>query len=155
MNIMKGYLLAFLFALIGCDLLAQSGMSPAREVHISARADDSGQVPHASVAPRPTAPANLEISDVSFSDQYGNSNSVLDANEEAEISFTLSNLGKGNAHAMAANISPLNQRSGAGMVARKQLGDLIAGQSMMITLPLRGIPLLISGKVELEIRVEE
>ena len=68
-------------------------MSSAKEVDIS-------------TTPRPRAPANLEISDVTFSDQYGNSNSILDADEEAEIRFTLSNVGKGNAHGLPRMSSP-------------------------------------------------
>ena len=75
---MNRYLHVFLFALISFELLGQSGRSPVKEVNISK-------------TPARIGPANLEISDVAFSDQYGNSNSVLDANEEAEISFTLSN----------------------------------------------------------------
>jgi hypothetical protein len=139
---MKRYLYIFLFALINFELLGQSGWSSTKEVNIS----------NTSV---PTAPANLEISDVAFSDEYGNSNSVLDANEEAEISFILSNRGKGHAHALAADVTPLSLIKGLGLLVKQQIGDLFAGQSMRIALPIKGISFLETGKAELEIRVEE
>jgi hypothetical protein len=130
-----------LLLIIVCfELLGQSGWSPAKEVNISK-------------APARRAPANLEISNVAFSDEFGNSNSILDANEQAEISFTLSNLGKGNAHSLAADIVPMVK--GIELLFKKELGDLFAGHSMHITLPIRGVPFLESGQAELEIRVEE
>ena len=137
---MKRYVYAFLSVLISSELLGQSGWSPTKEVNITK-------------TPSRTAPADLEISDVAFSDEYGNSNSVLDANEEAEISFTLSNLGKGNARDLAADVVPLIK--GIELLFRKELGDLFAGQSMRIALPIRGVPFLETGKAELEITVEE
>ena len=75
--------IAFLFALISLELYGQAGVSPAREVNITARSERSAtKEVDISTILRPKAPANLEISDVTFSDQYGNSNSILDANEE-------------------------------------------------------------------------
>lgn len=153
---MNRYLPVFLFTLLSFELVAQTGLSPTKEVNISARSDwNSDRTVDASNTPRPTAPANLEISEVSFSDVSGNGNSILDANEEAEITFTLSNRGTGVAHRLAADIIPMNSKSGVELLFKKQLGDLSAGQSVRISLPIRGIPLLESGKAELEIRVEE
>lgn len=153
---MNRYLAASLFALISFELVGQSGMSPTKDVNISARSNwNSAGDLSPSKTPRPTAPANLEISDVAFSDHSGNNNSILDANEDAEISFTLSNLGKGNAHAMAADVVPMTLKQGIELQFKKQLGDLFAGQSVRISLPIRGIPMLESGKAELEIRIEE
>ena len=137
---MKRNVYLILFTLVTFELLGQSGWSPTKEVHISK-------------TPARSAPANLEISDVAFSDQFGNSNSVLDANEDAEISFTLSNLGKGNARSLAADVIPLMK--GIELLFKKELGDLFSGQRMRIALPIRGVPFLESGLAELEIRVEE
>ena len=139
---MDRYLYIFLFALISFELLGQSERSTVKEANMS-------------TAPARTGPANLEISDVVFSDEYGNSNSVLDANEDAEISFTLSNFGKGNARALAADLIPLNPMKGIELLLKKHLGDLFAGQSMRIALPIRGFSFLPTGSAELEIRVEE
>ncbi|HTE28749.1 MAG TPA: caspase family protein [Chryseolinea sp.] len=139
---MTRYVYVVLFALVSFELCGQAGWSTDKEVNIAKSA-------------APTGPANLEISDVAFSDVDGNSNSVLDANEKAEISFTLSNLGKGNAHALAADLIPLNQIKGIALLFKKQLGDLFAGKSMRIALPIRGVPFLETGKAELEIHVQE
>src|SRR5918995_6254253 len=151
---MKKYIPTFLFALISLELFGQCGWSRAKEVDISARSESSpAKDVGISQTPKPTAPANLEISDVTFSDHDGNQNSILDANEEAEIQFTLSNLGRGSAHALAADVR--NLMNGVELLFRKQLGDLFAGQSKRISLPIRGVPLLENGKAELVIRVEE
>jgi len=139
---MKKYLYLFLFVLISIELLGQSARSPVKEVNISK-------------APLRWAPASLEISDIAFSDEHGNSNSVLDANEEAEISFTLSNLGKGNANALAADVTVVNTIKGIELLVKKQLGDLLAGQSMRVALPIKGISFLQTGQAELEITIEE
>src|SRR5262245_35275910 len=124
---MMKYFYLFLFVIISLELQGQSARSPIKEVNISKD-------------PLRKAPANLEINNVTFSYVYGNSNSVLDANEEAEISFTLSNLGKGNAHSLAADVVPLIK--GIELLFKKELGDLFAGQSMRIALPIRGVPFL-------------
>ena len=137
---MKKIIYLSLFTFLTFELMGQSGWSPTKEVYISK-------------TPARSAPANLEISDVTFSDEYGNSNSILDANEEAEISFTLSNRGKGNARSLAADVVPLMK--GIELLFKKELGDLFSGQSMRIALPIRGIPFLQTGKAELEITVEE
>ncbi|HYI77452.1 MAG TPA: caspase family protein [Chryseolinea sp.] len=151
---MKKYIPTFLFALISLELFGQSGWSRAKEVDISARSESSpAKDVGISQTPKPTAPANLEISDVTFSDHDGNQNSILDANEEAEIQFTLSNLGRGGAHSLAADVR--NLMNGVELLFRKQLGDLFAGQSRRISLPIKGVPLLENGKAELVIRVEE
>jgi hypothetical protein len=120
--------------------VGQSGWSSTKEVNISRSSF-------------PNSPANLEISDVSFSDQFGNNNNILDANEDAEITFMLSNHGAGRARGLAASMVP--RMRGIQLRGGKQLGDLLAGHSMRITLPIRGVPLLETGKAEVEIRVEE
>src|SRR5688572_20095303 len=149
------YIPTLLFALVTFEILGQSGWSRAKEVDISARKSETSAAKEVDISatPRPTAPANLEISDVTFSDKDGNSNSVLDANEDAEIEFTLSNRGKGNAHALAADV--MNMMQGVQLLFKKHLGDLIAGQSVRIALPIRGVPLLETGKAEMVIRIEE
>lgn len=153
---MNRTILAFLLALINFELSAQVGASPTKEVYVSKRppltqAKDAG----ISGTPKPTAPANLLISDVTFSDQSGNGNNMLDANEEAEIRFSISNLGKGNAHALAADIVSISQTAGIQLLFNKELGDLGAGEHKQVALPIRGISLLESGKAELEIRIGE
>ncbi len=140
-ELMERYLHIFLFALISFELPGQSAPSTVHEGNITSAAARTG-------------PANLEISEVAFSDESGNSNSVLNANEDAEISFTLSNRGSGHARALAADLIPLHPMKGI-VLLKKHLGDLFAGQSMRIALPIRGISFLPTGRAELELRVEE
>ena len=137
---MNRYIYLLLFVLVNYNLLGQSARSPVKEVSILK-------------SPLRWAPANLEISDVAFSDQSGNNNNILDANEEAEISLTLSNKGEGNAQTLAVDV--VSFVKGIELLFKKELGDLFAGQSMRISLPIRGIPLLKTGLAELEIRVDE
>ncbi|MGC3946493.1 MAG: caspase family protein [Chryseolinea sp.] len=144
-----------LFALISFELAAQVGASPTKDVYISRAPKKGTEVISFSGTSKPTAPANLTISDVTFSDQSGNGNSMLDANEDAEIRFTLTNTGKGNARAMAADVVPINIKDRIQLLFDKNLGDLPAGSSVQVTLPIRGISLLESGKAELEIRIGE
>ena len=51
--------------------------------------------------------------------------------------------------------SRLNPMKGIELSFKKHLGDLFAGDSMHIALPIKGVPLLETGKAELEIRMEE
>jgi hypothetical protein len=48
--------------------------------------------------PKPIAPANLMVSNITFSDTGGNNNNILDVGEDGYIIFTLSNKGKGDAY---------------------------------------------------------
>ena len=146
-----------ILVLVGFELVGQSGWSRAKEVNISAHKTESSAVKEVNISKtsRPTAPAYLEISEVTFSDQFGNNNNILDANEEAKISFTLSNTGKGDAHSLSTDVVLLNFNEGIELLFEKELGDLSAGQNMRITLPIKGVPLLETGKAELEIHVEE
>jgi hypothetical protein len=139
---MNRFFTTILFFIISFEIFGQSGASSAKEVNISKTV-------------KRKAPANLEISDVTFSDQNGNGNSVLDASEEAEIRFNLSNVGKGNAEGLSVNVDPMSIGKGIELLFQKQLGDLLAGQSMRIALPIRGVPVLETGKAELIIRIEE
>ncbi|MEJ1240262.1 caspase family protein [Chryseolinea sp. T2] len=144
-----------LFVLISFELVAQVGASPTKDVYISRAPKSTMKDVSILDASRPTAPANLTISDVTFSDLSGNGNSILDANEDAEIHFTLTNTGKGNAHSLAADVVPINLKDRIELLFDKDLGDLSSGKSIQVTLPIRGITVLESGKAELEIRIGE
>jgi len=144
-----------LLALISFELAAQIGSSPTREVYISRVPKKGTEVISFTGSSRPTAPPNIKISDVTFSDDSGNGNSMLDADEEAEIRFMLTNAGKGNARSMAADVVPINIKDRIELLFDKKLGDLAPGESIQVTLPIRGISLLESGKAELEIRIGE
>ncbi|MFM1757295.1 MAG: hypothetical protein RL621_2292, partial [Bacteroidota bacterium] len=81
-----------LFAItLGKTSLAQSGQSQFKEVKLYG-------------VPKPVAPANLVVSELTFSDARGNLNNALDANETAEIAFVIENNGQGDAYRVKVSI---------------------------------------------------
>ena len=132
----------FLFIVAVLVAFSQSGKSPIKEVYISK-------------TPKPTAPANLVVSTIAFNDSRGNNNQLLDANEEAEIKFNLSNNGKGDAYNLMAQVNEVNRINGIQFSKTKVIGNLIANKEISITIPLSGTMQLESGKAEFEILIEE
>lgn len=121
---------------------SQTGSSTFKEVYISK-------------IPRPTKPAYLIVSDITFTDRQGNNNQLLDANEIAEIKFTLSNKGQGDAFNLLATVKEKNQVRGVEYPKQKNSGDLKAGKEMVITIPISGQMQLESGRAEFEILITE
>ena len=100
--------ITFLFALISFELLGQAGVSPAKEVNISP--GRNGVPPRKSTSRKPQDPRHLPTSKSAMLLFLTNTEIAIVSlmpNEEAEISFTLSNVGKGNALALAANVVPI------------------------------------------------
>ncbi len=87
---MKKIIFLFIILIISLPTFSQSGRSELKSVYISK-------------IPKPTSPPNLIVSDISFDDHLGNNNSMLDANEKAELKFTISNEGKGEAYNLKVN----------------------------------------------------
>lgn len=139
---MKTSFITLLLIAIGFHALSQTGRSPSKEVYISK-------------IPKPTAPANLEIKSITFSDQFGNRNNILDAGEKAEIGFTLSNLGKGDAYNLVAEITSISAVSGVEYSKKYQIGNLITGKSTLVKIPVSASMQIESGKSELEIQIKE
>ena len=79
---------------ISFNIFGQSSKSPVREVYISK-------------VPKPIAPAILDVKELSFYDQSGNANKMLDAGETAHIGFVLSNLGQGVAYNLVAELTAI------------------------------------------------
>ncbi|MEI6749714.1 MAG: caspase family protein [Bacteroidota bacterium] len=131
-----------LFLLIATQAFSQTNKSSVKEVYISK-------------IPKPTAPAYLIVSAINFSDRHGNNNQLLDANENAEIKFTLSNKGKGDAYNLVAKINETNQVKGIEYQNEKIIGNLQAGKDLILSIPIAGSMQLESGKAEFEILVKE
>jgi hypothetical protein len=104
---------------------------------------------------KPTAPANLIISDVDFSDIKGNSNSILDAGEKAEISFKVSNTGKGNAYQLQVEIIDENQISGISFKNLPKGIDLAAGSSIFFSIPISASSSLQDAQAKFKLKVKE
>jgi len=139
---MKKTFVICLTTAIAFQAMCQSGKSPVRDVYISK-------------VPKPTAPANLEITLVTFSDQKGNRNNILDAGEVTEIGFKISNNGKGDAYNLIAEINLLNPINGLEYVKKQQLGNVPSGKSNIVGIPVSATMGLVSGNAEFEILIKE
>ena len=87
--------------------------------------------------PRPTAPAELHITDLKFSDALGNQNELLDAEEAVEVRFTLVNRGRGNAYRTRLQVESTVPIREVTYAATQEIGDLAAGQSRPVVLKLQ------------------
>src|ERR1035437_6420585 len=121
---------------------SQSNKSAVKEVYISK-------------IPRPTAPAYLIVSAITFSDKQGNNNKLLDVKENAEIKFTITNKGKGDAYNLVAKIAEKNQIKGLLFSETKIIGNLQSGKDITVIVPVSGTMQLATGKAEFEILVKE
>ncbi len=133
-------LLNFLF--LSNILIAQTGKSKFKYVTLN-------------TIPRPKAPANLIIYDVSFNDDEGNKNKILDAEENAEIKFTIENKGQGDAYAIFAQIEDGKKVKGTQIPSNYKIGDLLAGAKKNIIIPIRGLQELETSSPDLNIKVFE
>lgn len=104
---------------------------------------------------KPTAPANLEVSSISFNDQIGNENNALDADEEVEIEFELSNTGRGEGYCLVAETTLLTQLPGLEYQGKILLGNLGSQQKMKVRIPISSNLGLQSGKADFEIIIKE
>jgi WD40 repeat protein len=111
--------------------------------------------PNASSVPKPNAPADLEVSNIIFNDSKGNGNNILDADERAEISFTLSNNGKGVAYNLLLEIDELNNIKSIQFDKTQRLGNLAAGKSKTIKITLSSGRSLQSGKAKFKVKIKE
>ncbi len=105
--------------------------------------------------PKPSAPADLIVSNIIFNDQKGNNNQLLDANENAEIKFTILNNGKGEAYNLVAEIEEVNNVRGIQFLKEQTCGNLIPGKEMPICIPVSGNMQLGSDKAEFQITIRE
>lgn len=105
--------------------------------------------------PKPSAPANLDISSVKFVDSLGNNNQLMDARESAFIQFLIANTGKGDAYQLKAIIGITQSITGLNLPNTFNIGDLLAGQSTIVNIPVNGSIQLISAKAEVTINIKE
>ncbi len=117
--------------------------------------DKAVEVWEISSVPKPTAPANLEVKSILFSDQNGNRNNILDANEKANIGFVVTNSGKGNAYNLIAEIKTLNTINGVEYSNQNPIGNLASGESAVVNIPTSGTLNVESGTVDFEIQIKE
>jgi hypothetical protein len=132
-----------LFAItLGKTSLAQSGQSQFKEVKLYG-------------VPKPVAPANLVVSELTFSDARGNLNNALDANETAEIAFVIENNGQGDAYRVKVSIVDSANVKGVNYLKEIPVGTLPVGKKINIVIPITGTTDLVSSKTNFGISITE
>jgi hypothetical protein len=102
---------------------------------------------------KPSAPPKLTTQSISFSEDSGNG--LLDANEKSKITFEVVNEGKGDAHNLTARLKPIKSVNGLDYSKQVSLGNLKAGKSLSVSIPLVAALNIESGSVEVEIEITE
>lgn len=130
-----------------CNLTAESSYKPINEVK-------EKPVDVVSI-PKPTAPVNLIISNISFNDKNGNNNKILDANETADLSFQITNNGKGDAYNLVAEISDIANLKGIQFSNEFKIGNLASGKETTVIVPIVGTIKLETNSDKLRVIVKE
>jgi hypothetical protein len=142
------YITTFIFVFASVfRLFSQAGSSPVKEVNFSSSPTTS--------IPKPKAPANLIITEISFNDAGGNNNKILDAGENAEILFRVENKGSGKAYSLKAEIKDPKNSKGLELISEFPVGDLDAGKQTTVSVPFSSNSSLSSGKADLEVLLKE
>ncbi len=101
-----------------------------------------------------TIPPNLQVLDLSFKDE--NENQIINYKESCEISFTISNSGKGPASNIAVLVKQNNANiKGLSFQDSIALGDLGPEQKVPVTVPIRSTGIQQSDMSEFMIEVVE
>jgi hypothetical protein len=137
----KLFTVIFLFGTT-INVIAQSGTSKFKFVKLNS-------------IPKPTAPAKLVVSEVTFFDDAGNKNKMLDAEEKAELKFTIENTGSGDAYAIEAIIEDNKKVKGLEITKNYSIGDLPSGKKINVTIPITGLTELESSNPDLGIKIIE
>jgi len=104
--------------------------------------------------PKPTAPANLVISDITYKDNKNNNNNVLDAGEHSEIEFKLSNTGKGDAYNVIVKCEETNGLKGIS-IENKTIGTIKSGEAKEISIAINSTLELITSQTNFKIEATE
>jgi len=105
--------------------------------------------------PKPKLPAVLEVANIRFVDSLGNNNNLLDPNEKAEIKFTLSNQGKGDAYNIIIELKALNAVTGIEYTAKQTVSRLSSRKEIIVIIPLRSNAELAMGDANFRIKITE
>ncbi len=143
-NYMKANYFLFFIAFIGISQLgfSQSAKSEFKQVKLLG-------------VPKPMAPANLVVNDLVFSDARGNSNNALDANETAEIAFTLENTGQGDAYRVLVIIQDSANVKGVSFLKEIPIGTLPSGKKTNIVVPITSTTDLASATANFTFKITE
>jgi hypothetical protein len=108
--------------------------------------------------PKPVSPPNLVVDNILFKEVNGNGNRILDVNENAEITFTIENIGKGIAYQIQIEMIDIAMISGIDYYNSQSFDycfEILPGKSKNFTIPISGEFQLDSGKANFEILIKE
>jgi len=100
-----------------------------------------------------SSPPDLIISNLEFNDF--NSNNLLEANEQATISFNIKNIGEGSAYGIIIQIDDKNNIHGLNYDRNKQINILKPQSVNIVTIPLSGSMSLATGESVFSILISE
>lgn len=101
----------------------------------------------------PPEPPEFNITNFEFVDNNGNS--VIDANEESELKFTLSNTGLGDGNNLIAHFSSTGSSQGINFLTTKEIGNLPAGEKIEISHNFSSTMNTIDGKIIFSLYIED
>ena len=111
------------------------------------------EVPINDVNTKISAPPSLMVDNLEFNDF--NSNNLLEANEQATISFNIKNIGKGSAYGISIQIDDANNIQGLNYDRNKQINILKPQSVNIITIPLSASMSLATGESVFSITISE
>jgi uncharacterized caspase-like protein len=137
------FFLLTLISIIGSSVAQVQSESGFKKVYISK-------------IPKPSAPAQLNVSSISFSDQLGNNNKALDAGETGEMKFTISNKGKGDAYGLTVR---LKQEEGVidgiSFDRNVDVEKLLSGESYTCVIKVKANSSIPSSKANFKVEITE
>jgi hypothetical protein len=105
--------------------------------------------------PKSGGPVDLRVTEITFNDSKGNSNDILNPNENGEIKFTLTNKGRGHAYAMVVRVREINNLKGIEFSEKATWASLPEGRSTIITIPVHATGKVETGAATFRIRISE
>lgn len=105
--------------------------------------------------PKPVAPAKLVIKDLQFNDANGNNNQAIDANEEGQITFNLSNEGKGEAYETEVITDLKTQLPGITIGTVKKIDLIKPGETKKISMNISADRTIENNEINLSIQALE
>jgi hypothetical protein len=126
-----------------------------KKIYVRTWIDDKmiEEVPINDVNTKISSPPSLMVDNIEFNDF--NSNNLLEANEQATISFNIKNIGKGSAYGISIQIDDANNIQGLSYDRNKQINILKPQSANVITIPLSTSMSLATGESVFSITISE
>jgi hypothetical protein len=126
-----------------------------KKIYVRTWIDDKmiEEVPINDVNTKISAPPSLMVDNIEFNDF--NSNRLLEADEQATISFNIKNIGEGSAYGISIQVDDKNNIKGLSYDRTKQINILKPQSVNIITIPLSASMSLATGESVFSITISE